>query len=905
MGTTAASLHVLIAPGPQENAAAAVRRAYAQLGFVDAGEGAPGARRVVLEGGVPGSFLSVYDSENDKLDAGDLRELAVILSRELRTVALVTSVYDSDAFMFLLYSEGKQVDGELGGTLWGRDGMRTLAPAARPAKWRSIFAVRDGTAVSTAEWRRRLAIETKDETFAESLLGRWCAAAGLDPGRAAANLEDFEGEEATRTTLSFKGGPRPRASPRSDRQTIGFHRSDDCAYLSFFPAAWPAHPDRVRRPTWFVATAGPGFRGLRLRLDFDERTDAVLESAAVLAQPFFNGQITSFRAAAHHSWAGLEAQVAGGRVTKEAPDFALPPTEPETRKQFLLLVQLSLRLAGGREATVVPTVESMDDAFAPTELPPLRLRAVEPSWIPIRGASSGDLALRFAEPAVASHAAIFPRAAEAERARVQALFETWLGSLSLPAGMVASVRTEKHMTAKGNASKNTWDAPAANLLADKRWRQLFTASRDYRSVAVDLTPTHAFYPIAGAMMNGSHRDQTGESLSCAVWSLNEPEIYRECGTSPETQEALFAAWLMESAVVQAWIVEAAWFPEFGPTPTLYESAVPRITYNALQLANLVESPSWSARRLRFVGRRLWLDEPLAAALDLAAVERSAHVRRHGTLLEITARDGVALGELERVLAPILPSNDDVVSALEMEAENERGARPEHRAWALATIGTALSDIAAYESGTEKLERAIAVVDEALALIDGPSWPQGFAAIENIRTTALMRLGARTGAIEPFQAAVVGQRRAVAVLGEPLAGANPGHGRAGVDALVLLGSALVALCDHEPGTASLEEAVSLFELALRECSDEEDTSLERLGIVDETNKLRRATLQARLGLAQLALAARRGDRAAAGVAVGLVEGAQATLRGSINGKAAGDFEAWSDRVSELMRRFDHR
>jgi hypothetical protein len=911
MGTTAAALHVLIPPGaPEGSCVPAVLRAYERLGYVRANDEAEGGKRVALEGGAPGAFLSAYDSDNDRLDGGELKELAVILSAELHTAAIVTSVYDSDAFLFLLYHDGKQVDAALGGELWTADGLRILAPKARAATWRALFPGRSAPKIAAGA----------DAVFAESILGEWCRAAGLDPVRATTLLHELDAEKrpGCETLYFAKGtGAPPKRPERSDPQIAAFFRSDDDhPYLRFFPAAWPVGTGSAQRVSWGVATSGPGFRGVRVRLQFDNASEASVDAVTVLAWPFSSGQVTSFRAAATHAWRDLGEPVRGATaITKEAADFALPPTEPQSRKQFLLMLQLSLNVAAGREATVRPIVEAMDGAFAPVALPPLRVRAIEPAWIPAGGRCPPDIALLLSEPAVASHVAILPRAGQPERTRVKALFESWLASLGPAADAVATVRTEKHLTPAGNSSKAAWSAPVAKLLADKRWGRCFDANHDYRSVAIDVARAGAPFPFAGATMSVPWRTptrrktetpsedfQANEALSAAFWFVNEPWVYAECGTSRGAQEALFTTWVETTDSLQAWIAEAAWFPD-DDDRTLYERAIPNIRYNGPQLASLTSAPDWPARRLRFLARRVWLGTPLAAPLDFEALEAVATVRRAEAHVEIALRDGHTLADLERALAPLLPSHADVITVLEATVARAKAAAHDPRARAtyattLDTLATALTDIASHETGTEKLERAIALSAEAIDLSGGAAWPQGFATFHKTRTAALLRLGERTQALAPFEAAVAGQRAAVDVLGESLAGAAPGKRQVWASARVLLGLALAALGEREPGNASLEEAATIFESALLEYAEPDDTSLTGVGITDESKKLTRAMLAARAASARLTIAVRNDDRAGAQTALANISAAVAILRASPNGKAFGDYEAWEARAKRL-------
>jgi hypothetical protein len=109
MGTTATSLHILSAPLdyplrlPND-----IEKAYRKLGYAHPRKaGGRAEKRVTLAPDATGDWLSVYDSENDQIDSGELKQIAVEVTRKLGTVALLTSVYDSDSFEFVMFHNGK------------------------------------------------------------------------------------------------------------------------------------------------------------------------------------------------------------------------------------------------------------------------------------------------------------------------------------------------------------------------------------------------------------------------------------------------------------------------------------------------------------------------------------------------------------------------------------------------------------------------------------------------------------------------------------------------------------------------------------------------------------------------------------------------------------------------------
>ena len=112
MGTTATSLHVLRPPrSTTATLVPDVAHAYRKLGFALQRKHRAGpTKRVVLAGGNGDAYLSIYDSDNDQIDSGDLQELAVLLSKRLARPVIFTSVYDSDRYEFIVFYRGKQKD---------------------------------------------------------------------------------------------------------------------------------------------------------------------------------------------------------------------------------------------------------------------------------------------------------------------------------------------------------------------------------------------------------------------------------------------------------------------------------------------------------------------------------------------------------------------------------------------------------------------------------------------------------------------------------------------------------------------------------------------------------------------------------------------------------------------------
>src|SRR6185369_137333 len=145
MGTTATTLHVLSAmAGVGSRLPDDIEKAYRKPGYARPRKaGAPAERRVILAPDASGDWLSIYDSDNDRIDTGELKQLAVELTKKLGTCALLTSVYDSDSFDFVMFHMGKQVDAAVSDPEGHSGGLKMLTGARRARAWYSMFIGRD------------------------------------------------------------------------------------------------------------------------------------------------------------------------------------------------------------------------------------------------------------------------------------------------------------------------------------------------------------------------------------------------------------------------------------------------------------------------------------------------------------------------------------------------------------------------------------------------------------------------------------------------------------------------------------------------------------------------------------------------------------------------------------------
>jgi hypothetical protein len=251
------------------------------------------------------------------------------------------------------------------------------------------------------------------------------------------------------------------------------------------------------------------------------------------------------------------------------------------------------------------------------------------------------------------------------RDAIRALAEAWFRKLAPPPGTVATVHTEKHMTASASVSKSTQPLPFADLLADRKWPKLFDAQTDYQTVTVEIAPQGALYPLAGLVMQSTLRDIGGApgprpaTLSGAMWMVDHADVERRLCLPADEADTLFETWIAGAAPCQGWRTRAAWIPAFDRyddyEPTLYERAA-AVEWFRLGLVDQLMDAARLARRLRFVSPLMWLGAELMRAIDVSHLQGVATLVRQGETTKVTLRPDRSLADLEQALAAILPRN---------------------------------------------------------------------------------------------------------------------------------------------------------------------------------------------------------------------------------------------------------
>jgi hypothetical protein len=320
------------------------------------------------------------------------------------------------------------------------------------------------------------------------------------------------------------------------------------------------------------------------------------------------------------------------------------------------------------EATLIPVLAPLEAEVQSPSLPPLRLAAVQPSWVPIVSRSEKPDAgrrqaiLRLNTPSVLSAAAILPDDGDTSRDRARELIEAWLRRLRPEPGTTAVVHTQR-MSPSKKLAKATRPVPLEALTADKLWAKLFAEASGYQSVLIGLHRADTPHPHAGMALQGPiqlfRRAVFEPTLNCALWMLDHQTVHRALGASPEATIDLFETWLASVDPLHAWVTRAAWIPQFDSwedfAQTLYEGTATVDWFRSITDDFAAGGRISMARRLRFVAPKLWLDESLMREVDRAALEEVAALRQRRRATEIELLPGRSLAELETALAPLLPT----------------------------------------------------------------------------------------------------------------------------------------------------------------------------------------------------------------------------------------------------------
>ncbi|HEX3521540.1 MAG TPA: hypothetical protein VHT52_05575 [Stellaceae bacterium] len=396
MGTTCASFHALWR-GSVDDAAKAISRAYTKLGYERLKKPpAEGGKQVILLARASERYVSVFDSTNADLDSGELKDAALAVSKLLKTGAVVTSLYDSDSYEFVVFSNGRQVDLLMTDADSYNGPLKHLAGTSRVTQWNRIF----GSAATVEQIERAAAPGT---AFADDAVTGLCGLIGLPGDRAQRHFSDFAEEGDAALALYFR--KKATAAPIPDGQIAlrNYFDPHNSRKLLVYPAAWPMPVGQDGILTWLLLSEGAGFRGGTAAIEVSGPEGLAFSTGIVNGAKFHNRQIVGgYELPANTSPEAARAYLDSKRFVPmpvalpvdgaspgaqhyraEYPNLYVPPITPASTTQIIVVLQLHITASRPGEWDVRVTLHPGSDGEYSCELPRARVAATEQGWLPV------------------------------------------------------------------------------------------------------------------------------------------------------------------------------------------------------------------------------------------------------------------------------------------------------------------------------------------------------------------------------------------------------------------------------------------------------------------------------------------------------------------------------------------
>jgi len=392
MGTTCASFHALWR-GSVDDAAKAISRAYTKLGYERVKKPpAEGGKQVILLARASERYVSVFDSTNADLDSGELKDAALAASKLLKTGAVVTSLYDSDSYEFVVFSNGRQVDLLMTDADSYNGPLKRLAGKSRVTQWNRIFG-----SVATVEQVERTA--APGSAFADDAVTGLCRLIGLPGERAQRHFSDFAEEGDATLALDFR--KKEIAAPIPDGQIAlrNYFDPHNSRKLLVYPAAWPMPVGQDGILTWLLLSDGAGFRGGTAAIEVSGPEGLAFSTGIINGAKFHNGQIVGgYELPANAPAETARAYLDSKRFVPtpvdrrspgvqhyhaEYPNLYVPPITPASTTQIIVVLQLHIAASHRGEWDVRVTLHPGPDGEYSCELPRARVTAMEQGWLPV------------------------------------------------------------------------------------------------------------------------------------------------------------------------------------------------------------------------------------------------------------------------------------------------------------------------------------------------------------------------------------------------------------------------------------------------------------------------------------------------------------------------------------------
>jgi hypothetical protein len=642
MGAFFANVHVQAQSEAEAETRALVLSRLQELakreGLVEAPDGVEATRTIIL--GPPAGWIAVYDSATE-VEPSQVASLARALTQATKGRALAALVHDSSDLFVFLYEGGKRLD-EIGGKKRGH-----------PERWGGVIPLERLPALKAL---------CREDLFAEDTLRSIGSLLGIDEGSIStgcAYVEREGGKHEGTTTLRL----RPAELPAHERPATGPSR--------FIARSWSKRTlGAVGESIQLGATvhnAGGASRGVSFILHgpaveekLVEPVEAVLSNQQVRSEPRPFEQRTL-----NNGRAGYVA---------DFTDYAIPPsiglesTPPEgvSPEEWMKKLQRdgvdpirnlkrsmtsdifgSAKVRGVRAGTAViylsfVPIESREGQFHFGQ----EVAVIAPPRVPLRGVRVESHALAVLGThdvlvALAVSTLPFPEAAEIAATVIEQWAEAW-GEGELTGAIFfdsTGAQTRKPKTAR---------LPTKDFAASGAWRKLRAAMATERRVSA----RERGHSGNGFEFGGS----IGKMISLADPDLPTLQLIIDLRSRANGEELCqMARTVIDDFVVRAQCAQAfvaRWGSAGSVESTPYEGVCGVSGQCTLQR-------SWQTRFLRAVSAEgIWLGPSLVARVDRAEIDRIAVTEPIGDALRIVLREGCSLDEMERLLAPILPTHQD-------------------------------------------------------------------------------------------------------------------------------------------------------------------------------------------------------------------------------------------------------
>jgi hypothetical protein len=391
MGTTCASVHFRTRTAA--DATRAVTRAYTAQGYRRDRKPQPGAKRVIVLARPGEPFISIVDSTNASLDSGELKEAALTVSRLLKTAAVFTSVYDSDSFECVLFSNGRQVDALMTDAESYDGPLKMLKGKPRATQWSKAF--HHGFAPGQIDVAAAPA-----GAFAEASLGGVARLIGLPGERVTMHFSDVAEEAgAAVTDLWFTkvAAPVEQETPGNIVLRNYFDRHNSRKFM-VYPAAWPMPVGHAEILTWLMLSEGSGFSGGTLELRVSGPGGLRLTRGFLNGAKFHNGQIVggyelppdttleagqAYLETKRFDLTLTEHDGSGWCYRAEYPNLFVPPMTPQRTTQILLVLQIHVLAEACGEWDIAGSLSPGSGEGPRHTLPGAGLAAIDADWQPI------------------------------------------------------------------------------------------------------------------------------------------------------------------------------------------------------------------------------------------------------------------------------------------------------------------------------------------------------------------------------------------------------------------------------------------------------------------------------------------------------------------------------------------